>query len=326
MIETQVLIVGGGPAGSSCAWKLEKNGIDCLILDKKIFPREKLCAGWITPQVMDDLEFTEKEYPYSFTSFKTFIVHLPNKTIKVNVNQYAIRRVEFDDWLLKRSAVEVINHEVKEIHKEHDTYFIDGAFRCNYLVGAGGTHCPVYHSFFKWQQPRAKEKQIVTLEQEFQYDYRDEDCHLWFFNNDLPGYSWYVPKNKGYVNIGIGGFAKQIKDQKFHIQDYWSKFLEQLSTLNLIKEYKFKTKGYSYFIRDDIKNFQTERIYLTGDAAGLATKDMGEGIGPAIQSGILAAEAIIKNRPYSIDSVKKNSFAKYQLISKLTAAYFKSFF
>jgi flavin-dependent dehydrogenase len=56
MKTTDVLIVGGGPAGSSCAWRLNQRGVDVLLLDAQDFPRQKLCAGWITPQVLTDLQ------------------------------------------------------------------------------------------------------------------------------------------------------------------------------------------------------------------------------------------------------------------------------
>ncbi len=49
MIERDVIIVGGGPAGSSCAWRLARHGVKPLVLDRASFPRLKLCAGWITP-------------------------------------------------------------------------------------------------------------------------------------------------------------------------------------------------------------------------------------------------------------------------------------
>ena len=54
----ETIIVGGGPAGSSCAWKLKKQGKQVLVLDKESFPRLKLCAGWITSKVMENLELT----------------------------------------------------------------------------------------------------------------------------------------------------------------------------------------------------------------------------------------------------------------------------
>ena len=55
MESCEVLIVGGGPAGSSCARRLCDAGIDAMILDKAMFPRDKVCGGWITPQVLEAL-------------------------------------------------------------------------------------------------------------------------------------------------------------------------------------------------------------------------------------------------------------------------------
>jgi NADPH-dependent 2,4-dienoyl-CoA reductase/sulfur reductase-like enzyme len=57
-----VVIVGGGPAGSTCAWKLRKADLDVVIVDKATFPRDKVCAGWITPQVLDDLQIDRNDY------------------------------------------------------------------------------------------------------------------------------------------------------------------------------------------------------------------------------------------------------------------------
>ncbi len=65
MIHSQVIIVGGGPAGSTCAWMLQRHGIDCIILDKQPFPRTKLCAGWTTPRVIRDLQMDVERYPHS---------------------------------------------------------------------------------------------------------------------------------------------------------------------------------------------------------------------------------------------------------------------
>ena len=62
MQETDVIIVGGGPAGSTCAGKLRAGGLDVLIVDKAEFPRSKLCSGWITPGVVDDLELDVEDY------------------------------------------------------------------------------------------------------------------------------------------------------------------------------------------------------------------------------------------------------------------------
>jgi flavin-dependent dehydrogenase len=62
MENCDVLIVGGGPAGSSCAWQLRKNGMDVMVMDKALFPRDKVCAGWITLAVVDALQLDTEDY------------------------------------------------------------------------------------------------------------------------------------------------------------------------------------------------------------------------------------------------------------------------
>ena len=62
MDSCDVLIVGGGPAGSSCAWGLRSSGLRVVILDKAKFPRNKVCGGWITPSVLQALAIDPAEY------------------------------------------------------------------------------------------------------------------------------------------------------------------------------------------------------------------------------------------------------------------------
>ncbi|NOZ63159.1 MAG: NAD(P)/FAD-dependent oxidoreductase [Calditrichaeota bacterium] len=321
MVRAEVIVVGGGPAGSTCAWKLKQLGIDALILDKKPFPRLKLCAGWIQPEVISDLEIEIDDYPHRIVRFDRFRVHIKNKNLKIPVNQYAIRRIEFDEWLLQRSGADVHTHEVKNIEQRGEFYVIDEKFECRYLVGAGGTYCPVYRTFFKEKKPRRKNLMIASLEHEFAYDYQDENCHLWFVQNNLPGYSWYVPKGNGVLNLGVGGYAEKIKANRDTIKNQWEFFVKELKKLNLVQKVDFEPKGYVYFLRDDNDFVQNGRAYVIGDAAGLATRDMGEGIGPAVRSGILAAESIVQKKPFSLKRIKKNSFSKPGMLYKLGRAY-----
>jgi len=305
MIETQVAIVGGGPAGSTCAWELNRNGIDTIIVDKSDFPRTKLCAGWITPKVLTKLAMTD--YPHSLIRFNRLHYHFFNLRVPVRTEQYSIRRFEFDHWLLRRAGVPVYRHEVCHIETSRGTFVIDNRFRCTYLVGAGGTYCPVHRSFFKERYPRLREGMITTLEQEFEYDYRDDNCYLWFFDRKLPGYAWYVPKGDGYLNIGIGGNLAAMKSRKTNIGQYWSFFIQRLDRLSLVGKVPFHPRGYNYYLRQKRSTVQLDRVFLVGDAAGLATRDMGEGIGPAVESGLRAAEAITRGCVYSIESIPSYS-------------------
>jgi len=313
MISHDVIIVGGGPAGSTCAWKLRQLGIDCAVLDKHTFPRTKLCAGWITPQVLKDLELDSDEYPHSLTHFSKLHFHAFGIRLGLRTRQYAIRRSEFDNWLIERAGVPIHQHEVKCVRSDHDEYVIDDAYRCRYLVGAGGTHCPVFRTFFSDDNPRSESPLIVSMEEEFEYDCRDDRCHLWFFENKLPGYSWYVPKKNGIVNVGIGGVASTIKKRGMTIRDHWNLFVEKLRDLSLVKGKALEPKGHTYYLRQRHSALQKGNCYLVGDAAGLATKDMGEGIGPAVKSGILAANAIAHGTGYSLKSVPAYSLPRILL-------------
>jgi len=307
METAEVLIIGGGPAGSSCAWRLSRHGIDAVVLEAKRFPRTKLCAGWITPQVVGDLELDISSYPHSFLTFEHIHVHLRGFGFKLESVQHSIRRYEFDDWLLKRSTAQVLTHNASNIRKENGYYIVDDQYRSRYLVGAGGTRCPVYRRFFRESNPRIKALQAVTLEQEFPYDWKDGDCHLWFFDQRLPGYSWYVPKSNGYLNVGIGAMAKKLKRRGDDIKRHWGFFTQTLKQEAFVPDYDYKATGYSYYLRDAGEIGRVDNAFVIGDAAGLATRDLCEGIGAAVRSGILAADAIAKGENYSLSSVRRFS-------------------
>jgi menaquinone-9 beta-reductase len=308
MNKTKVIIVGGGPAGAACAWKLCQHQVDFMLLDKATFPRFKPCAGWITPHVLHDLEFDAADYPHSITHFSSFQVYLKNLHFKLTTNQYAIRRFEFDDWLLLRSKPNYINHTVGSIRFENDQYIIDEEFSAKYVVGAGGTHCPINRTFFQKDLKRTKGTLIVAQEEEFAYEYSNDRCYLWFLQNGLPGYAWYVPKANGYVNVGVGGSAAALKANNDTLKRHWNLLVEKLDEMELVSGHDYKPAGHSYYLRGKAPILRHENAFIIGDAAGLATLDMGEGIGPAIQSGIRAAEAIISGQAYSVTAINKYSF------------------
>src|SRR3954464_11424697 len=111
MDHCDVLIVGGGPAGSSCARRLRQLGLDVLTMDRFAFPRDKVCAGWITPQVIEDLDLDCDDYRRGrtfqpITGFRTGIVGCP-RTVDTRYSRpvsFGIRRCEFDQYLLERSG------------------------------------------------------------------------------------------------------------------------------------------------------------------------------------------------------------------------------
>lgn len=319
MQHADVIVVGGGPAGSTCAWKLCQSGMDVLVLDRSDFPRTKLCAGWITPQVVDDLELGLNDYPHSFLSFERLELNWRGLRFRKKTVQHSIRRCEFDDYLLRRSGARLRTHKVKRIECEGRRLIIDGQFSCNYLVGAGGTACPVYRQFFHDRSPRARDLQIATYEHEFAYDWQDDECKLWFSEDGLPGYAWYVPKGKGYINVGLGGKADTMKSKSLRLQDYWDRFVRNLEARGLVTGAAYDPSGYSYYLRGNVETVRLGNVFIAGDSVGLASKDLGEGIGPAVRSAILAATAIAENADYSLQHVEGYSvpgFLQQRILKK----------
>lgn len=301
------IIVGGGPAGSTCAWKLRESNFDVLLLDRAAFPRHKLCAGWVTPEALSDLELDPDTYPFSIMTFDELCLSWKAFTVKPKSRQYSIRRFEFDDFLLRRSGASVLQHKVREIRRDGGDYIIDGEFRCKYLIGAGGTACPVYRSLFQERNPRSSTLQTATYEQEFAYAWTNANCHLWFLDDGLPGYSWYVPKANGYINVGLGGMADKLKRRGGHIREYWRRFVKRLQRNGLVEYNDYHPTGYSYYLRGTVDVASHENAYIVGDAVGLATRDMCEGIGPAVKSGLLAADSIVTGADYSLAGISKFS-------------------
>lgn len=301
------IVVGGGPAGSTCAWKLNSAGLDVIVLDRAAFPRTKLCAGWVTPEAIADLEFDPGDYPLSFMTFEELHLHWKALSVKLNSSQHSIRRYEFDDFLLRRSGARVIQHKVRDIRRDGPDYVIDDEYRCSYLVGAGGTRCPVYRTLFHERNPRSSILQTATYEHEFAYDWQDPRCHLWFFDDGLPGYAWYVPKANGHVNVGLGGMAEKLKARGSNVRVFWDKFVDRLKKRGLVNYERYEPTGYSYYLRGNVDVVRDGNAYIAGDAVGLATRDMCEGIGPAVRSGILAAQSIANGAAYSLEEIDRFS-------------------
>ncbi len=100
---------------------------------------------------------------------------------------------------------------------------------------------------------------IIAKEEEFLYPVSDPRCHLWFFEDGLPGYAWYVPKSGGYLNVGIGGAVAGLKKRGTSLDQHWQRLIHKLAELNLVRNHDFHPLGYSYYLRQ--RNLTPARIY-----------------------------------------------------------------
>lgn len=303
MRDVETIVVGGGPAGSSCAWELRRRGRECLILERQALPKFKLCAGWITPEVLRALDIDRASYPYGMLELSRMRVYLGSSgwSYAFPTEQYSIRRIEFDNWLLERSGAEVLGHAVRSIAEDGEGYVLDSRFRCRFLVGAGGTNCPVKRAFF------APDRGRLILTQEVEYETRalDPACTLFYPFGGLAGYGWYVPK-AGAINIGFGGKASQYAG---NIKSYWQAFTTLLHERGLIASPPPEPRAHPYYVGGRNKDLRRGNAFIVGDAAGLATADLGEGIGPAVESGLAAARQIAGQGEYAAGAIPRRSLA-----------------
>src|SRR6516225_3546228 len=175
-----VLIVGGGPAGSSCAWKLRQAGFDVVVVDKATFPRDKVCAGWITPQVIDDLNLDAQDYQQgrTFQPITGFRVGLIGHEEVIAVDyaaavSYGIRRCEFDEYLLRRSGVCLrLGESISTIRSTGTGWVVNESITAPVLVGAAGHFCPVRRLM---NGASRAEPVVAAQEAEFRIDPADGD-------------------------------------------------------------------------------------------------------------------------------------------------------
>ncbi len=300
MDQCDVLIVGGGPAGSTCARRLEQAGLDVVILDKAMFPRDKTCAGWVTPQVFQSIGLDAEAYGVGrvcqpITGFVTCrqgqrAIH----TDYDHVVSYGIRRCEFDDVLLRRSGARLrLGEPLETIQRTGGAWIVNGDLAATLLVGAGGHFCPLARHL--GARIGANETPVVAKEIEFVMSAaqatacpvdprRPELC----FTRDLRGYGWVFRKDD-VLNVGLG--RHDPRGLSRHVDE----FMEYLKAQGRIPSALPGTlTGHAYLLyNDSTRPLIGEGVMLIGDAAGLAYPQSGEGIRPAIESAICAAKAIL---------------------------------
>jgi len=301
MEHCDVLIVGGGPGGSTCARGLVRVGLDVLVLDKAAFPRDKVCAGWITPAVLDELGLDPDEYRQGrvlqpITAFRVGRYGGPMIELDYGSSvSYGIRRCEFDHYLLQRCGARLqLGESVRSIARDGGDWVINDRYRAPMLVGAGGHFCPVA----QWlgRDRRGSPDPVVTAQEiEFPLDEGQQaECRVeghrpeMYFCRDLMGYGWCFRKGS-HLNVGLG------REDRQRLPEHVAAFCEYLKDQGRIpRNLPGKFRGHAYLLYEHSPRTPVDDgLLLVGDAAGLAYPESGEGIRPAIESGLLAAEVIL---------------------------------
>jgi len=295
-------VVGGGPAGSTFAGVLAAAGLDVVVLDQAAFPRHKVCAGWITPGVVEALRLDLEDYGRArvlqrITRFRTGVIG--GRVLETDYGRtvsYGILRCEFDAYLLRRSGAEVREGvRVETIERAGRDWIVNGDTRGPLLVGAGGHFCPVARHLGarRERDPVVVAQEIelpLTGDQERETAVRGDTPEL-YFCADLKGYGWAFRKGDR-LNVGLGRLDRQ--GLTAHVAAFRD-FL--VSTRRVPADLPGRWNGHAYLLYEAQRPRVVEDgALLVGDAAGLAYAASGEGIRPAVESGLLAGETVLSAR------------------------------
>lgn len=273
-----VIIIGAGPAGLSCAEKLKNSDLEILILEKNKFIGPKVCAGGLT-FLADSFELP----PGKYSKFKEqkiilneiesgFKLKNPIKTIdRFYLGQYLLSKIKNID------NIYIEKRFVKSIGENHVRLDGNQKIGFNFLVGADGSSSIV--------------RKYLNLPSKFYVGYQFISPEIrkdftWFLEPEKikSGYGWIFP-HKEFTSVGVY-FNPKIVNNRLA-----KNYLEELMIKNKfdIKNSKFESSPINtLYVGNKFNN-----IYLAGESSGLVSANTGEGISYALINGGEVAKDIL---------------------------------
>jgi menaquinone-9 beta-reductase len=314
-----VVIVGAGPAGAACAIKLAGSGLSVALVDKAVFPRDKICGDALNIDVVNQLALMDAKladefaklaaktasYGINIFSAKYDSFAIPLYHNKVKSCGYVIKRYEFDNFLYQYAKAQpgikcFENCTVQSIVPTGNGVSIIAdsmQLQAKIVVGADGAHSIVAKKLA--QQKVEKQHYSAGLRQYYQGVtgfHNDNLIELHFLKETVPGYFWIFPLPNGGANVGIGMNSAEVAKKKLNLRQLMQTLIAehpQLKERFRNAEPLETVKGYGLPLGGKKRPLSGDNFLLVGDAAALIDPLSGEGIGNAVRSGRIAAQHII---------------------------------
>lgn len=327
-IQTSAIIIGAGPAGAGASIFLTKAGIPHVILEKDLFPRDKVCGDACSgktafvlrkanPAWMQEI-FSE---PAKFKASDGILFAAPNgKQLSVPFKfdkfpgepaaGFTTTRLDFDDWLFRKlpspltrifeqadiESIERPEANLIRVIFRHESLLYD--LSAPVIVAADGDKSQVR----KYLHNGNLSTKSYSVGLRAYYEgvtgmHEQELIELHFLEELMPGYLWIFPLPNGQVNVGVGILSEKLRRQKMNLREAMLAAIQHNPTIchrftNAKRVGKIQGWGLPMHVRKE--PISGDNYFLTGDAASLIDPFSGEGIGNALYSGMLAAFAIEK--------------------------------
>jgi geranylgeranyl reductase family protein len=289
-----VIVVGGGPSGSSAAYRLARSGRSVLVLEKSPMPREKLCGGAVSEQALRHLGFDLPDELIELTCHGARI-HYEGRSLSARSDDRVailVSRARFDQHLLERAralGAAVVTELVARLDIQEDGVVAEtpgSRHKARLAIVANGAASGLTRLVRPKDGPREagycleQTHPLATGAARTRGDDALIDVH---FGVARHGYGWVFPHGAA-ASIGVGGLASHFPDPRGAMREFWT------SRCGLAAE-ELKPKGWPIPRGGIRRPLTADRLVLAGDAAGFVDPFTGEGIAHAIRSGQLAADA-----------------------------------